>query len=103
MREPESVFLMHVGKTNASGGANHPAPLFRGVRTARHTYAVAEDGRWLLYDNREDPYQMRNLIDDPAGIKVAQELDSEVLRWLGKARDPFPFEAARVKRSAQRG
>jgi arylsulfatase A-like enzyme len=93
---PESSFLMHIQKENASGGENNPAPLFRGVRTAKHTYAVADDGRWCLYDNREDPYQLHNLIDDR--VKLAQELDGLTLDWLKKARDPFPYETARRRR-----
>ncbi|MEO6924977.1 MAG: sulfatase, partial [Bryocella sp.] len=52
---PESVFLMHIQKTQASGGLANPAPLFRGVRTSRYTYAVADNGRWCFYDNHEDP------------------------------------------------
>jgi arylsulfatase A-like enzyme len=99
---PESAFLMHIQKENASGGENHPAPLFRGVRTDRHTYAVADDGRWLLYDNREDPYQMRNLIADPARQKLARDLDGLVLEWLRRSQDPFAYEAARKKRSQER-
>jgi arylsulfatase A-like enzyme len=96
----ESSFLMHIRKENATGGENNPAPLFRGVRTDRHTYAVAEDGRWLLYDNREDPFQMRNLIDDASATKLAGELDGIMLDWLKSARDPFPGQSLRKKRSA---
>src|ERR1700733_7896641 len=47
------------------GGGYHP-PDFRGVRSKTHTYAVARDGRWILFDNVKDPYQQHNLIDDPA-------------------------------------
>lgn len=99
-RTPESVFLMHIAKDRASGGRRHPAPLFRGVRTGRYTYAVAEDGRWCLFDNQEDPYQMHNLIDDPVRAKLARDLDGVVLDWLKKAQDPFPYEETRQKRSA---
>ena len=60
---PEHAFLMHIEKDHASGGRNHPAPIFRGVRTKRYTYAVGEIGRWCLYDNRKDPYQQRNLVN----------------------------------------
>jgi arylsulfatase A-like enzyme len=98
-RFPESSFLMHIRKENASGGVDNPAPLFRGVRTDRHTYAVAEDGRWLLYDNRADPFQTHNLIDDPATAKLRRDLDGLTLDWLKAAGDPFPYEATRQKRS----
>lgn len=100
---PESSFLMHIAKEHATGGESNPAPLFRGVRTGQHTYAVAEDGRWCLYDNREDPFQMRNLIDDAKGVKVTRELDGVVLDWMKAARDPLDYEAVRKKRSALKG
>ena len=100
VRFPESSFLMHIQKDNASGGENNPAPLFRGVRTDRHTYAIADDGRWCLYNNVEDPYQMHNLIEDAGSAKLAHDLDGVVLDWLKKAGDPFPYETARKKRSS---
>ncbi len=97
---PESSFLMHIAKEHASGGLNNPAPLFRGVRTDRHTYAVATDGRWLLYDNREDPFQMHNLIDDPHSAKISDDMHGLLLDWLKTAHDPFPAEDLKKKRSA---
>jgi hypothetical protein len=97
---PESSFLMHIAKDHASGGLNNPAPLFHGVRTDQHTYAMATDGRWLLYDNREDPFQMHNLIDDEKTVKLRSELEGLVMDWLKTAHDPFPFESLRGKRSA---
>jgi hypothetical protein len=97
---PESTFLMHIQKENATGGENNPAPLFRGVRTDRHTYAIADDGRWLLYDNREDPFQQHNLIDDGAAAKLTTDLDGVLLDYLKSAKDPFAFETLRKKRSA---
>ncbi len=96
---PESSFLMHIQKTHASGGERNPAPLFRGVRTATHTYAIAWNGRWCLYDNREDPYQVHNLIEDAGRAKLRSELDGVVLDWLKKAHDPFPYESLRKERS----
>jgi arylsulfatase A-like enzyme len=99
---PESSFLMHIRKDNATGGENNPAPLFRGVRTDLHTYAVADDGRWLLYDNREDPFQTRNLINDASRTKLAGDLDGIMLDWLKACKDPFPGERLRKQRSALR-
>jgi arylsulfatase A-like enzyme len=64
----------------------HP---FRGVRTKRYTFVVYAQGDWLLYDNQKDPYQMRNLINDPAYDGVQAELRKELNGWLARAEDPF--------------
>ena len=72
---------------------NHPAPLFRGVRTARYTYAVYPDRPWCLFDNHEDPYQLKNLIDDPGKAKIRRELRAMTAEWLKKANDPFVMPA----------
>src|SRR5690242_20567727 len=100
---PESVLLMHIQKVNADADASSRlAPLFRGVRTERFTYAVADDGRWCLFDDREDPYQMRNLIDEPGYAKTSDELDAMLADWLRRAHDPFLLDAVRTKRSTYR-
>ncbi len=93
---PEHQFLMHVEKSHASGGRNHPAPLFRGLRTPRYTYACGEIGRWCLYDNQEDPYQQHNLADDSARAGVMDELDGEVLDYLRQAEDRYPYRVNRT-------
>ncbi|OLC70316.1 MAG: hypothetical protein AUH79_00125 [Betaproteobacteria bacterium 13_1_40CM_4_64_4] len=99
MNAPESAFLMHIQKTNAGGEGGRRAPLFRGVRTQRFTYAIADTGRWCLYNNQEDPFQMRNLIDEPAHARTAADLEELVFDWLRRAHDPFPLDAARRRRS----
>lgn len=96
VESPETAFLMHIAKDNASGGRNHPAPIFRGVRTKRHTYAVGEIGRWCLYDNQEDPYQQHNLADDPSRASLMSELDGEVIRCLRETGDRYPFQTRRA-------
>ncbi|QYN39362.1 sulfatase [Pseudonocardia sp. DSM 110487] len=62
---------------------------YRGVRTARYTYVRSLAGPWLLYDNRDDPYQLRNEIDNPAFAAIRQELDAELDRWLDRLGDEF--------------
>jgi arylsulfatase A-like enzyme len=97
---PQGAFLMHIDKANAFGeGLGRLAPLFRGIRTDRCTYAVADDGRWCLFDEREDPYQTRNLIDEPAYARIVDELNGALADWLRRARDSFPLDAVGTKRS----
>jgi arylsulfatase A-like enzyme len=62
---------------------------YRGVRTRRHTYVRDLKGPWLLYDNQADPYQLKNLCDDPAYAKVRQELEKILSRKLKETSDQF--------------
>jgi|GEM_PF-81892 len=62
---------------------------FRAVRTKTHTYAVDSHGEWFLYDNKNDSYQMRNLVNDPANAGLKAGLQKELQQWLAKAEDPF--------------
>jgi len=62
---------------------------WRGVRTKRFTYARLNDrGPWVLFDNKNDPWQMKNLINDPAYAKIREELDKRTDELLKKADDP---------------
>lgn len=79
--------IMHIQKSNASHGDNHPSEKFRGIRTERYTYAVKEDGPWILFDNKKDPYQLNNIIDKKK--KVAAKLDVQMREWLKEYDDPF--------------
>jgi len=66
---------------------------YRGVRTRTHTYARDLDGPWLLYDNRADPYQQRNLVGDAGAAGLQRDLDAllqERLRATGDAFLPGP-------------
>jgi len=67
---------------------------YRALRTGRYTYARNLAGPWLLYDNERDPYQLRNLIDDPEYSQVQAELDTHLQRKLAAQDDAFlPGEA----------
>ena len=96
--DPESQFIMHIAR---KGGAND-APFFRGVRTKRYTYTVREVGPWLLFDNEKDPYQLKNLIDNPATADVRARLHGMVADWVKKADDPFVMPDANAATSEQR-
>lgn len=62
---------------------------YRGVRTRRYTYVRDLNGPWLLYDNQEDPYQLKNLCNDPEYAKIQQELEKILSRKLKETKDQF--------------
>ena len=83
---------------NGDGGIREAAeacPPYRGVRTKTHTYVMADTGRWLLYDNVADPYQMKNLVNDPSQSALMEQLDSVVEGWLHSVNDAFPYTTAK--------
>ena len=62
---------------------------YRGLRTRRYTYVRTLEGPWLLYDNREDPYQLNNLIDNPIYSQLQDKLDAWLQRKLEAMGDEF--------------
>ena len=86
---PKSQFIMHIAKANASGNESHPAPLFRGVRTKRHTYFVTDKGDGSLFDNKKDPYQMKNEFVS-AGARIVRDKCEKLTRaWMTSANATF--------------
>jgi arylsulfatase A-like enzyme len=80
---PFSAPYMWIKPENLSSGA-------RGVRTHDYTYVVQRaDGResQILYDNRNDPYQMLNVAAQRP--EVVQRLQVELANWLERTEDPW--------------
>jgi arylsulfatase A-like enzyme len=67
----------------------HGGKAYRGLRTKRYTYVRDLEGPWLLYDNEEDPYQMRNLINDDEASHIREELDKWLQKKLDETNDEF--------------
>ncbi|RAV20380.1 sulfatase [Paenibacillus contaminans] len=72
---------------------------WRGVRTKRYTYVVHlgyapnDPVERLLYDLKEDPYQLAPVhINDPKSHVVADWLDGELRCWLARTSDPFAID-----------
>jgi len=75
---------------------------YRGVRTARYTYVRTLTGPWLLYDNKEDPYQLNNLCNQPHLAAIQKQLESQLQYWLEKTGDDFVPGAELIRRSGYR-
>lgn len=82
--EPQSVmyYFIEEGK---------PASGHRGLRTKRYTYVItlddSDEERQILYDNQEDPYQLKNIAGSATAIK--KELHQELLQQLKSKKDPW--------------
>jgi arylsulfatase A-like enzyme len=88
--EPEMVFLMNNQGPPTRQEVN--VQTYRGVRTKTHTYAVQLDGRWILYDNVADPYQMKNLVRDPKYKAMIDKFDAALIAWSKQTGDNFPYD-----------
>ncbi|WP_251319687.1 sulfatase-like hydrolase/transferase [Flintibacter muris] len=75
----------------------------RCIRTARYTYSVYAPGvdggtaaaadRYaddFLYDMEKDPYQLNNVVADPAYVQVKEELRERLLDWIQRAEGKRP-------------
>jgi len=86
---PVQQFIMHISKRNASGGDDHPAPIFRGLRTKRYTFAHEPGDYRVLFDNSADPYQMNNLAYDRRYRWWIEQFTLTTQRLCEKAGDPY--------------
>ncbi|HXT59776.1 MAG TPA: sulfatase [Pirellulales bacterium] len=71
---------------------------YRGLRTARYTYVRDLNGPWLLYDNQADPYQLKNLCNEPEHAELQADLDRQLNDKLAKTHDEFLPGAEYIRR-----
>jgi N-acetylglucosamine-6-sulfatase len=59
-------------------------PPYRGVRTSRwkYTHYVELESADELYDLQADPYEMKNLINDPAAARALKDMKEQLARLL---------------------
>jgi arylsulfatase A-like enzyme len=62
---------------------------YRGIRTDRYTYVRDLEGAWLFFDNRNDPYQLQNLVHDSGYQSIQKELEQQLHVLLREQGDPF--------------
>ena len=62
---------------------------FKGLRTDRYTYQIDEEGAQVLFDRKNDPYQMNELLLSDIPKADAEFIVSELGRWLKHSNDPW--------------
>lgn len=83
---PKFQFMQGMGAVAAWGDGYE----WRGLRNKQFTYAKYRvDGMELLFDHVNDPYQMHNLIDDPAYADVLKEMKMQMQAEMTRINDNF--------------
>jgi len=84
--EPEFALLQGVGHTFRWRNGFE----WRAVRDKRYTYArYRSDGEELLFDNQNDPFQMRNLSKDPGSQEILSRLRAGMEAKMKEINDGF--------------
>lgn len=95
--QPSSVFINEY----ASFDQARDYQPWRGVRTPRHTYVRWLQGGTLLYDNENDPYQLRNLALEPGHETLIAGLEAELRGWLDRLGDRFTTGDEHIRQLGQ--
>lgn len=84
------------GKTDAVHDCVYAAykDLQRSVRTTQYKlirYPKAKEVQ--LYDIQKDPWETKDLAEDPACASIVKELDAKLLEWMKRTEDKLPPES----------
>ena len=82
---PETAFFQ-IFTPFAGDGTSQP---WRAVRSSRFLYARTEAGPWLLYDLKQDPFELRNLAGDPDSSSVRQQMELQLAAWMRRTGDDW--------------
>lgn len=86
---PAAVLLQIFVPFNPDGIATP----WRGIITQDHTYARYESEPWVLFDDKADPHQMKNLATDPAAKDLREKLDAQLTALMKKNGDSWSFNS----------
>ncbi len=84
--EPDRAALYMGVAPFAGSGFNKE---YRAIRTAQYTYVRGLEGPWLLFDDKNDPYQLKNLVKVPEYAALRGQLDDRLQAAVRKIGDPF--------------
>ena len=84
---PDSVYLQSMVPTLHGNGADRP---WRGIVTNDGwKYVCFEDMPWLMYNLRDDPYEMVNLALEPPCFYKRAQLHEKLQEWIDREEDRF--------------
>ena len=81
-RTPEFAYLMN--HTRTESGEFNP---WRGLRSRQYKYARFRDKPWVLYDLAKDPFELQNLVSDPASRKLIARFDRQIEKTMQRTGD----------------
>ncbi|AQQ10395.1 Arylsulfatase [Sedimentisphaera cyanobacteriorum] len=91
--EPEAAFLMNTGACAVWENGHE----WRAMRSPKYTYGVFRGGgrdnlprKEVFYDNKKDPYQQNNLVNDPAHKNEVQRFREMMRAKMIELNDDFP-------------
>ena len=61
----------------------------RAVRSRRYKYVYYPYHKDELYDEETDPWEMHNLVDDPAAAPILVEMRERMGRWMARVGEPM--------------
>lgn len=80
--------------TQTGGNPGEFAPFGeRGIRTKDWLYMRRKDHRALLFDERHDPNELNNLVDDPAYASMMDEFDKQLAAHMNAVGDDWDLAA----------
>ena len=86
---PESQLLMNLSQDQTPESNTFPTEIFRGITNERYTYVANRSGPWLLFDNQEDPLQLKNLVADEDHFTLRKKLHRSLAAELVPLGDTF--------------
>lgn len=85
---PAEVFFQIFGPYHA-GNVDRG---WRAIRTDQYLYARWSTGPWLLYNLKNDPDELKNLVNDNSQQSLLRELDQRLTRRMNELGDSWDFD-----------
>lgn len=85
----EATLLSCVQPFGQWNKVRHGGREYRAIITQRYTYVRDLNGPWLLFDNKNDPYQLNNLIGTDEFIALQDDLEKKLASRLDETGDEF--------------